>query len=197
MDPLKTELVQLLEYYVRRAPGSRRAVAARFYDLLATGTDPFSRMNWLGHVTVSGLVTNPQRDKLLLVHHKKLGIWLQPGGHVERDLDDSLLEGAAREVREETGLEDFLPLSPELFDVDIHEIPARRDAPAHLHYDLRFLFEAHTTSRLALSVESTDIRWFTTEEVYRFRLDASQQWLATQLDLMARRTVVPAYQLAG
>lgn len=41
--------------------------------------------------------------KVLLHKHKKLGLWLQPGGHIE--LEDGPVETAIREVQEETGLD--------------------------------------------------------------------------------------------
>ncbi len=57
--------------------------------------------NKIKHFTASALIIND--DKILLVYHKKLNVWLYPGGHVEKNEnpDETLL----REVKEETGLE--------------------------------------------------------------------------------------------
>lgn len=94
-----------------------------------------------GHFTASAFVLSPARDSILLVHHSKLRRWLQPGGHLEsHDVDP--VAAARREVLEETGLDALEPLDEGLLDVDVHEIPARRDEPAHLHLDLRFAFVA-------------------------------------------------------
>src|SRR6185436_11466671 len=53
-----------------------------------------------------------------------------------------LMNVARWEVFEETGLRDLDPILHGPFDLDIHSIPKRADVPAHLHYDVRFLFEA-------------------------------------------------------
>ena len=58
----------------------------------------------------------------------------------------------------------------DLFDVDVHAIPAHKDEPAHLHYDLRFLFiaDVHVDDERAFSVnadESHDCRWFPLTEL--------------------------------
>lgn len=94
-----------------------------------------------GHFTASAFVLAPDRTGLLLVHHSKLQRWLQPGGHLEAT-DPDPVAAARREVLEETGLHAITIDGSGLFDVDVHEIPARKDEPAHLHLDLRFAFVA-------------------------------------------------------
>jgi 8-oxo-dGTP pyrophosphatase MutT (NUDIX family) len=92
-----------------------------------------------------------------LVFHKKLKMWLQPGGHIE-PRDGNLVETARREVREETGLEG-LELEEPLFDIDVHRIPAWGQTPAHLHHDVRCLMRApHLDVRAGDDV--SDARWF-------------------------------------
>jgi 8-oxo-dGTP pyrophosphatase MutT (NUDIX family) len=108
--------------------------------------DCLLRANLAGHLTASAFVVDRERQHLLLIHHKALDRWLQPGGHADGDPD--LLAVARREVLEETGLAEVAPVTPHPFDLDIHPIPARAGVPAHLHYDVRFLFEAHSGSVL-------------------------------------------------
>jgi len=112
-----------------------------------------------GHFTASAFVLSPERDALLLIFHKKLSLWLQPGGHVERE-DASVLHAARREVIEEVGLTELdLPeTSDALFDVDIHPIPARPKEPAHEHFDLRFLFRAHSRAYVETD-EVGGVKW--------------------------------------
>jgi 8-oxo-dGTP pyrophosphatase MutT (NUDIX family) len=97
-----------------------------------------------GHVTGSAAVLNFEKDALALIWHEKLARWLQPGGHCE-ETDKSVIETARRELLEETELPgDSIELAlPEVFDVDVHFIPARPDGsePGHYHYDVRFLFQ--------------------------------------------------------
>ena len=65
---------------------------------------PLSRGHFTpGHLTASAFVVSPD-DELLLIFHRKLGIWVQPGGHIEPG-DESLLDAARREVAEEVGLD--------------------------------------------------------------------------------------------
>jgi 8-oxo-dGTP pyrophosphatase MutT (NUDIX family) len=126
-----------------------------------------------GHFTASAFVLSPDRRELILIHHRKLGIWVQPGGHIDAtDLD---LESAARrEVGEEVGLHDLDALLPggALFDVDIHAIPARKDEPAHEHFDVRFAFVARTRD-FQRSEEVADVRWVALTEARAVTTDRS------------------------
>lgn len=110
-----------------------------------------------GHLTGSAWVLSRDRSRVLLTHHRKLGKWLQLGGHADGDGD--LLAVARREAVEESGLAQIQPLQPEIFDVDRHWIPPRKGDPGHHHYDLRFVFEAEATAELAISRESHDLAW--------------------------------------
>ncbi len=128
-----------------------------------------------GHFTASAFVLSPDRSDLVLIHHKKLGIWVQPGGHVEPS-DADLIGAARREVLEEVGLADLEALASAagslLFDVDIHQIPARKADPAHEHFDVRFAFIAKTRE-LVRSEEVSDLRWVPLSEVEQMGSDES------------------------
>ena len=114
----------------------------RMLDLAAVADDPFRRGDYdPGHFTASGFVVHPAGHRLLLVHHARLGIWVQPGGHVD-PADGSLLDAARREILEETGLSAIHPVSEAIFDVDIHRFGPSGDQPEHLHFDVRFAFVA-------------------------------------------------------
>jgi 8-oxo-dGTP pyrophosphatase MutT (NUDIX family) len=116
-----------------------------------------------GHVVVGAWIVDRPRESAVLLHHRKLEKWLQPGGHVEND--PSLIDAASREVSEETGLRKFRLLSAEIFDVDVHTIPARKSEPEHIHYDVRFVFEAAKGARLHLSDESNELEWVKLERI--------------------------------
>jgi 8-oxo-dGTP pyrophosphatase MutT (NUDIX family) len=120
-----------------------------------------------GHFTASGFVTDPTNTRMLVIHHRRLDRWLQPGGHVE-PTDPTLLAAAVREVLEETGVAVVAPDAgnevPGLFDVDIHRIPASASSPRHLHHDLRFRFVAEEITPVA-GAEVLDARWVTLDEL--------------------------------
>ena len=94
-----------------------------------------------GHFTASGFVVSRDGEQLILVHHQRLGMWLQPGGHIE-PADADLWAAVAREISEETGITELTQRGEGTFDVDVHWIPAGRGEPGHEHHDVRFLFEA-------------------------------------------------------
>ncbi|MCG2616821.1 NUDIX hydrolase [Terrimonas sp. NA20] len=126
----------------------------------------FSRELLVGHVTGSAWIVNPERTHALLMHHKKLNRWFQPGGHCDGDPDVQAV--AAKEALEETGL-DVSPLSSAVLDVDVHVIPERKDVPEHKHYDVRFLFSAKMDrEQLAHNEESNEVRWIALENVHLF-----------------------------
>ncbi len=140
--------------------------------LLAAGGDPFSRHCYHpGHFTASAVVLAPDGSSLLLVHHRKLGFWVQPGGHIDLG-DKDVPAAAAREVGEEAGVTGLEPLGDSLFDVDVHTFRAHGDQPTHLHFDLRFLFRAPTAD-LRPGPEVAGARWVPLDEIGVTAGDAS------------------------
>jgi 8-oxo-dGTP pyrophosphatase MutT (NUDIX family) len=108
-----------------------------------------------GHITGSAWIVSPDLQKVVLHHHRKLKKWIQPGGH--SDNHPITLEVALQEAQEETGLKSLHPLSENIFDLSIRNFPERSDQPAHLHYDLRFLFQADPTEPFQPAAEESQI----------------------------------------
>lgn len=144
---------------VRAAVGGRRPVDARERESVAAFLAHLARLERPAdehadrvHVTASAIVVTPDRRRVLLHRHKRLGLWLQPGGHI--DAGEQPWEAARREAEEETGLESSL-VSAELIHVDVHPGPR-----GHTHLDLRYLVEAPHTSPVPPPGESPDVEWF-------------------------------------
>jgi 8-oxo-dGTP pyrophosphatase MutT (NUDIX family) len=127
---------------------------------------PFSRAQAGAHFTGSAVVTDPEGARVVLVHHRKLKRWLQPGGHADPEDAGSMQRTALREAHEETGCRVFLhPRAPLPLDVDVHAIPGRQDEPGHLHLDVRFLVVAEEPEALAHDpAESFGAQWLSWDE---------------------------------
>jgi len=144
-----------LRDYAARWPGESDCVGL-FLDLVQAPGNPYVRERLQGHLTASSLVVSRDGRRTLLTHHRKLGLWLQPGGHADGDTD--LGRVALREAREETGLAGLV-LEPGVFDLDRHWIPEYRGVPAHWHYDVRYIVRAGPDERFTVSEESHDLAW--------------------------------------
>jgi len=152
----KRKLVQKLAVYESQY-SEERSFIPRFISLLTNFHNCFSRSLITGHMTASAFIIDPERKYALLTHHKKLNRWLQPGGHA--DGNEEILDVAWKEAREETGLASLSLFTEDIFDIDIHQIPASNGAMAHFHYDIRFLFTAEPKETLRVSDESHDLAW--------------------------------------
>ena len=132
-----------------RARQSRMAFLAALDHL----DRPFDEHADLTHVTASGIVRS---DAGVLLHrHKRLGLWLQPGGHI--DPGETPPQAALREVTEETGLDAaHVTDPPRIVHVDVH--PGGR---GHTHLDVRYLLQAPAVPPRPPTDESQDVAWFT------------------------------------
>ncbi len=162
-------LIDRLTRYAKRYPQERSV--NEICDFVRMQPHCFERECFIdGHVTGSAWVVCPRRKRVLLTHHRKLGKWLQLGGHC--DGDANTIRVARREAQEESGIQ-AEAISEALFDVDIHIIPPRSNEPEHKHYDIRFLFEADDAEELVVSTESNDLRWVHLDKLGDLMTDAS------------------------
>jgi 8-oxo-dGTP pyrophosphatase MutT (NUDIX family) len=123
---------------------------------LANEAGAFARTSLAAHFTASAWLVSADGAHALLMHHAKLARWLQPGGHA--DGDANLAAVALREAGEETGLAG-LEVSPAIFDLDRHRIPARGQEPAHWHYDVRYVVRALGGESFVANEESLALAW--------------------------------------
>ncbi len=118
--------------------------------------EPFSEHAQPMHVTGSALVVGPRG--LVLHRHRVLGVWLQPGGHI--DPGETPWEAALRETVEETGLAVSHPGGvPQLAHVDVHPGPR-----GHTHLDLRYLLDGGEADPTPPPEESQDVAWFSWDD---------------------------------
>ena len=168
----RRELLNLLQRHRTRfmdeAAYIRRAVA-----FVEQHQDIFYRELWPAHVTGSAWVVSPDRESVLMLHHRKLDQWFQPGGHADGDND--VLRVALRETSEETGVDPahIRLVDDAVFDVDIHTILASHEAPRHEHIDIRFLVEIDDSLPLPGSDESHDVLWVDFHDISRFNNNRS------------------------
>lgn len=117
----------------------------------------FERTLAIGHITASSWLVNKQGSHALLMHHAKLNTWVQLGGHCDGDHD--VLAVAIKEAQEESGIHHIAPLSPHVFDIDIHLIPANPKEQEHYHYDIRYLLQVTSDENFIQNSESKELRW--------------------------------------
>lgn len=153
---------QQLARYRQRWPVEAATVEA-FEALLDDPADPFVRERLAGHFTGSAWLVDRAGTRVLLTHHRKLGRWLQLGGHADGDCD--LSQVALKEAEEESGLLDLRLADPEPFDLDRHWIPARGEVPGHWHYDVRYLVQATGSEAFVVSEESLALAWRSIREL--------------------------------
>ncbi len=159
----RKQFIRMLEAY-NPADEEEQLFKGQFLELLVH-TDAFQRNHLPGHLTASSWIIDISGEFVLLTHHAKLNKWLQPGGHA--DGNENLLSVALREAEEETGLKNFNLVHPEIFDIDIHIIPARKEFPEHFHFDVRYLLQADRDVTLIISEESHALAWVPWNDVQR------------------------------
>jgi 8-oxo-dGTP pyrophosphatase MutT (NUDIX family) len=179
------------------ADDTEQTALTRIREFVARSPDAFSRSNPEGHITASAVVADPRAPAFLLVWHRKLGRWLQPGGHLEED-DASVFAAAIREAREETGIEAFAhPIGDRILDVDVHPIPAHGPDPAHFHFDIRFLL---TPAEPAPS-NRADAAWFSAADALSGSDDSLPRALRKAISKLSpmrpSRTVDQSMTVAG
>lgn len=134
-------------------PNNERAVVSRERTIgfLNTAIEPFSREADISHITGSAIVLSSAGT--LLHKHKRDGIWIGPGGHV--DEGEFPWDSAVRETWEETGIKAWHPLvEPTLVHVDVHDTGMN-----HIHYDLRYVLVAKPDEPSPPPEESPDVYW--------------------------------------
>jgi 8-oxo-dGTP pyrophosphatase MutT (NUDIX family) len=160
-SPAQQQVLSLLNHYIESEPENQHSKAL-LIEFAKQNDNCCERTLLSGHFTGSCWLVSQDGARVLLTHHKKLGRWLQLGGHA--DGDSNLAQVALREAQEESGLND-LSVEAEIFDLERHAIPARGNEPAHYHHDVRFVVRANGSEIFAVSDESHALAWRLIDEL--------------------------------
>jgi 8-oxo-dGTP pyrophosphatase MutT (NUDIX family) len=157
MTVTRQQITATIDRYLDLYPADRAELDPLLTALENDCADLSSRAALPGHVTCGAAVID-DCGRVLMIRHKVLGKWLLPGGHLDPG-DTGLVDGAFRELEEETGIArqklagapaaDAFPI-----DVDVHTVPANpaKGEAAHWHADFRYAFRV-TAAEVRLQLE--------------------------------------------
>ena len=134
---------------------------------LKENENAFSRKNTVAHMTASAWVVNKDRTKVLMVYHNIYNSWSWLGGHADGETD--LLSVAIREVKEEAGISNVLPVSEDIFSLESLTVDGHwkngKYVSSHLHFNVTYLLEADSEEAVSIKAdENSGVAWFAPEE---------------------------------
>lgn len=162
---MRNQIIELLNNYKNKFGGSvlEDEKIRRFFEYLNGNENVTDRKNMNGHVTVSSFVV--EDGKTLLLWHKAMNRFQQPGGHIDPGEMD-IFSVAIRELKEETGLGGVLasgefancPINIDIFEVK--ENPKKQEG-SHFHFDLFILLELKGKNQEIKNEDdgTTDAKW--------------------------------------
>lgn len=138
-------------------------------DAINTYDNLLTRENKFMHITSSGYIVNKDRTKVLMIYHKIYNSWAWTGGHA--DGDDDMLYVAIKEAKEETGLNELIPISKGIFSLDVlpvnGHIKRGSFVSPHLHLSVAYLLEADESKDLVVNEEETNgVKWLPINELH-------------------------------
>lgn len=122
------------------------------------------------HFCVYFLPFDAQNKKVFIVYHKKSGLWISPGGHIDKG--ETISEALNREIKEELGVENFFKDIPSPFLLTIIRIETQNH-PCKAHYDIWYLVPTDGSNFNIDPAEFYDTKWMTIEEARKIVTDPS------------------------
>lgn len=163
----RQNLLQRIDRY-KPYDENEKSMASSITAFIHSTPDCFKNTHPSGHITASAWIVDSSQEKVGLIHHAKLNLWLQPGGHSDGRPDTP--RQALREAVEEFGDIGLSLVNDNIFDIDIHEVPEDRGRGLgkHLHYDVRFLVCGDSNMAPISSNESHDAKWVSIKDVHLY-----------------------------
>lgn len=174
---LHADVTATLRAWPAPDPG-QAAVREGFLGFLAARPDATRRRCAPGHITASAVLLTPDRGRVLLTLHPRVGRWVQLGGHCERR-DTTLAAAALREATEESGIAGLV-IDPVPVHLDVHPVTCSLGIPTR-HFDVRFLVIAPPGARPVISDESDDLRFWPVDALPPGFDDADRELIAAAL----------------
>lgn len=121
------------------------------------------------HFCVYFLPYNSATKEVFIVHHKKSGKWLSPGGHIDKG--EVLFEALNREIDEELGMKNFFNEAPKPFLFTVTHIEKNPVRPCKTHYDTWYLVPTDGSNFKIDPTEFFDTKWLTIDEARKLVID--------------------------
>ena len=139
--------------------------------------DTLTRQNQYGHFTSSAFILNKERTKILMIYHNIYKSWAWVGGHSDGDSD--LLYVAMKEAKEETGIKNVLPISKDIYSLEIINVNGHEKREkyvgSHLHLNVTYLLEADENEEIHIKEdENSGVKWIPINKILEA---SSESWV--------------------
>lgn len=130
--------------------------------------DISKRDNEIIHITSSGFVINKDKDKVLMVHHNIFNSWSLTGGHA--DGEENLLGVALKEIKEETGVKNIIPITNKIVSLDLLPVLGHfrkgKYVSSHLHISVVYLVQGDENEQVIIKPdENSAVKWIPISEI--------------------------------
>lgn len=149
-------------------------IILKYFDIF---DDVLTRQNEIGHFTSSSFILNKERTKMLIIYHKIYNSWGWTGGHSDGDSD--LLYVAMKEAKEETGIKNVLPISKDIYSLEIINVNGHEKREkyvgSHLHLNVTYLLEADENEEIHIKEdENSGVKWIPINKILEA---SSESWV--------------------
>ncbi len=129
------------------------------------------RDSLLMHMTGSSIILNADKTKTLMAYHNIYKSWAWTGGHADGESD--LMRLAAKEAREETGIQTLTPISDAPVSLEIlHVLPYIKRGKyvgLHMHFNLTYAFIGDESQQLSVKEdENARVGWLPVDELEKY-----------------------------